>query len=90
VRKISGDVRLEPRGAGRAVLVLRSDTGETFGIERSPDQLADLRDGIDKILTAETQRRRDEAAKHAAEERQRKAADQADEPKAEAAAPTQS
>jgi hypothetical protein len=49
VRVVNGTLTLEARSDGRAVLVLASRAGERIGIERSPDQLRELRRQIDAI-----------------------------------------
>lgn len=43
-------LRLEARGEGRALLVCKSATGEEIGIERSPEQLAELQAQLAALL----------------------------------------
>jgi hypothetical protein len=50
VRIVNGGLRLEARAGSRALLVLKSVSGEEIAIERSSDQLAELRSAIDGLL----------------------------------------
>ena len=49
MRVISGELRVEARAGGRALLILRSANGEEIAMERSPEQLAALRERLGEI-----------------------------------------
>lgn len=64
---IQGSLRLEARDRGRALLVIKTATGQETAIERSADQLRQLRYDIDQHL-ARAQADADAAAEAAAAE----------------------
>jgi len=68
LRLVSGGLRIDARGEGRALIVLKSASGEEIAIERSPDQLAELRSAIDAT---------EAAAKEAAAQAEKEAAERA-------------
>lgn len=49
MRLVSGELTVEARAGGRALLILRSATGEALAIERSPAQVAALRERLGEI-----------------------------------------
>lgn len=49
MRLVSGELTVEARADGRALLILRSATGEALAIERSPAQVAALRERLGEI-----------------------------------------
>jgi hypothetical protein len=52
-RRLQGDVLVRRRPGGGAVLTIRSATGEAFEIERSPDQIAELRSNLEPLPAEE-------------------------------------
>jgi hypothetical protein len=52
-RRLHGDLTVKRRPGGGAVLTIRSATGEAFEIERTPDQVADLRSSLEPMPDSE-------------------------------------
>lgn len=52
MRIVSGELKVEARAGGRVLLIFRSANGEEIAMERSPDQVAALRERLGQIAAA--------------------------------------